>query len=57
VKSIFQNNEHWMRDDEEEASNGTEEVHALSLSLSPVAHVPVACATNYVVTVTILSPS
>jgi hypothetical protein len=54
VKSIFQN-EHRMRDDEEETSNGTEEVSAvltLSLSLSLSAR-----ASNYLVTVTSLSPS
>jgi hypothetical protein len=54
VKSIFQNEDYLNSDDEEETSNGTEEVHALSLTHT---HVPAACATNYLVTVTILSPS
>jgi hypothetical protein len=56
VKSIFQNEDYLNSDDEEETSNGTEEVHALSLSHTHT-HVPAACATNYLVTVTILSPS
>jgi hypothetical protein len=62
---IFQGEGHLKSDDEEETSNGAEEVCAPSLSLSlSSCVVPFRphmfqrlCATNYLVTVTSLSPS